>query len=136
MDLEHATSVAQALALAPSLGIPHQNFVVGDREGHIGWTIDGRIPADTGAERSNGSRALDDRRRLIRASSIREIGRIWTANARVDRRSAANWPRSAATRCLRRVPNTTWVPGPGRSAMICCDRRSGYPGGHAAHPTR
>src|ERR1700736_5973764 len=37
MALERTTSVARALAVAPTLGIPHQNFVVGDREGHIAW---------------------------------------------------------------------------------------------------
>jgi len=45
--LEGAISVADALALAPEIGIPHQNLVVGDREGHIAWTIAGRIPART-----------------------------------------------------------------------------------------
>ncbi|HEY0340392.1 MAG TPA: penicillin acylase family protein, partial [Steroidobacteraceae bacterium] len=54
IGLEHATSVDEAMALAPSVGIPHQNFVVGDRGGHIGWTIYGRIPTDSGAERATG----------------------------------------------------------------------------------
>ena len=53
--LEQVTSVAAALDLAPTFGIPHQNFVVGDRDGHIAWTIAGRIPAESGPERALGS---------------------------------------------------------------------------------
>ena len=48
MKLERVGSVDEALALAPEMGMPEQNLMVGDREGHIGWTIFGRIPADTG----------------------------------------------------------------------------------------
>ena len=44
LDLERATSVDEALALAPTLGGPVQNFVVGDEHGHIGWTLLGRLP--------------------------------------------------------------------------------------------
>src|ERR1700724_1651808 len=51
MALERATSVAEALALGPGMGIPHQNVVIGDAQGHIGWTIFGLIPEDTGATR-------------------------------------------------------------------------------------
>src|SRR5262249_5222185 len=35
MELEDTVSVADAVRLAPTFGIPHQNFVVGDSEGHI-----------------------------------------------------------------------------------------------------
>jgi len=83
MGLEQAATAADALALAPEVGIPHENFVVGDRDGHIGWSIFGRIPNATGPERAlgriewttaaNQPRLLDPPR-----------GRIWTANARVS----------------------------------------------------
>ena len=82
IGLEHATSVEEALALGPSVGIPHQNFVVGDRDGHIGWTIYGRIPTDIGAERASGYSPWttpEDHPRIVDPP----IGRIWTANARV-----------------------------------------------------
>ncbi len=82
MSLEHATSVAEALAIAPTLGIPHQNFVVGDNEGHIAWTIGGRVPAETGPTRASGAVAwntFDTHPRIVDP----EVGRIWTANARV-----------------------------------------------------
>ncbi len=81
IGLERVTSVDEALALAPTIGIPHQNFVVGDRDGHIGWTIYGRIPTDIGAERTTGHSpwtTVEDHPRIVDPPS----GRIWTANAR------------------------------------------------------
>jgi len=47
-DLEAAESVSQALEIANEAGIPVQNFVVGDRDGHIGWTLIGRLPRRVG----------------------------------------------------------------------------------------
>lgn len=51
--LEWVASVDEALALAPTLGIPAQNMVAGDVAGHIGWTIAGplarRAPAGVDA---------------------------------------------------------------------------------------
>ena len=81
MALERTTSVAQALAVAPTLGIPHQNFVVGDREGHIAWTIAGRVPADSGATRAVGNSTWTTAETHPRILDP-EVGRIWTANAR------------------------------------------------------
>ena len=82
LALERATSVAEALALAPAVGIPHQNVVIGDAQGHIGWTIYGRIPEDTGATRARGGSpwtTTADHPRIVDPP----LGRIWTANARV-----------------------------------------------------
>ncbi len=82
MALERAGSVPEALALAPGIGIPHQNMVVGDAEGHIGWTICGRIPEDTGRMRARGVESWTtaaDQPRIVDPP----LGRIWTANARV-----------------------------------------------------
>jgi penicillin G amidase len=83
MGLEHAATVAEAIALAPEVGIPHENFVVGDRDGHIGWSIFGRIPNATGAERALGKiewTTVANHPRLVDPPG----GRIWTANARVS----------------------------------------------------
>jgi penicillin amidase len=83
VELERAGSVAEALDLAPSIGIPHENFVVGDREGHIGWSIFGRIPDDAGAARALGGAPWTtslDHPRLMDPPR----GRIWSANARVS----------------------------------------------------
>lgn len=81
MTLERSTSVAQALALAPTFGIPHQNFVIGDQQGHIAWTIAGRIPTDRGATRAIGTPAWTTAESHPRILDP-EVGRIWTANAR------------------------------------------------------
>lgn len=53
LKLETARSVDDALALAPTFGIPPQNLVVADAQGHIGWTIAGdAIPLRAGFDPS------------------------------------------------------------------------------------
>jgi penicillin amidase len=82
MELEHLSSVNEALALAPEIGIPHQNAVLGDRAGHIAWTIFGRIPEQLGAGRARGDVAWTtaaDHPRIVDPA----LGLLWTANARV-----------------------------------------------------
>lgn len=90
LDLEHVSSVQEALALAPTIGIPHQNFVVGDREGHIGWALYGRVAR---APAAGIPTAVDEPRAAGSTGWLQEpaqpmaidppVGRIWTANARV-----------------------------------------------------
>ncbi|WP_321913324.1 penicillin acylase family protein [Paraburkholderia sp. J11-2] len=95
MQLEGATNVADALRAAQTFGLPTQNFMVADAQGHIGWTLAGPLPrfadADGGAAalaslpyRSEtyagwqGYRSPD-------AYPVRvdpPAGRIWTANNR------------------------------------------------------
>jgi penicillin amidase len=82
MALERAGTADAALALAPLMGIPHQNFVVGDREGHIGWSIAGRIPAGAGADRITGAAGWVEGSASPRIYDP-PLGRIWTANAQV-----------------------------------------------------
>ncbi len=90
LRLETAQSVDEALAIAATMGGPPQNFVVGDRDGSVGWTIAGQIPVREGyepflpADWSNGagwSGWLEPEQypRVVNPES----GRIWTANARV-----------------------------------------------------
>jgi penicillin amidase len=82
LGFERASSVAEALALAPGLGIPHQNLIVGDRAGHIGWTIAGHVPLEsTGEARLTGSTGW---RTGAEQPHIEDppLGRVWTANAR------------------------------------------------------
>jgi penicillin amidase len=47
IELEHAQTAQQAARIAQRSGIPVQNFIVGDREGNISWTLAGRIPTRT-----------------------------------------------------------------------------------------
>lgn len=90
VTLETAGDVQEALAIAATMGIPPQNFVVGDTDGNIGWTIAGRIPAKNGfdamvpadwsrEEGWAGWLAPADYPRVYNPAD----GRIWTANARV-----------------------------------------------------
>jgi len=44
LHMEEMESVNEALALAPRIGMPAQNLVVGDSSGNIGWTIVGPLP--------------------------------------------------------------------------------------------
>lgn len=90
-ELETASSVSEALALAPVVGIPPQNFVVADAHGSVGWTIMGRIPRRAGYDSSrpaswadgragwHGWLAPDEYPRVVDPES----GLIWTANNRV-----------------------------------------------------
>jgi penicillin amidase len=44
LSLEHTRSAADAVRIAGRFGIPGQNLMVADSEGHIGWAIAGRLP--------------------------------------------------------------------------------------------
>jgi penicillin amidase len=90
MFLEDARDIEAAIAVARRAGMPAQNFVVGDREGRIAWTIAGRLPLrdpDAGLVRDSREPALLDPRWLDPAEypivPDPVHGRLWTANARV-----------------------------------------------------
>ncbi|MEQ8207111.1 MAG: penicillin acylase family protein, partial [Woeseia sp.] len=90
LQLETAGSVDDALSIANQMGIPPQNFMTGDAEGNIGWTIagqvpvrdgrDGRLPVD-GSTYSGivGWLPADQYPRVVNPAD----GRLWTANSRV-----------------------------------------------------
>ncbi|MBM4191522.1 MAG: penicillin acylase family protein [Gammaproteobacteria bacterium] len=80
-ELQQVSDVASALELAPRMGIPHQNFIIGDRSGRIAWTIIGRIPrGNLGPEtpRPIAWRSVGD----TPVIADPEVGRLWSANAR------------------------------------------------------
>jgi penicillin amidase len=87
--LEQAHDVNEAIAVANESGLPPQNFVVGDRDGHIGWSIAGRIPVRKGfdgvapASWADGAGwdwlPADQYPRVIDPPA----GRIWSANNRI-----------------------------------------------------
>lgn len=91
MSLEHAQSVAEALQGAASFGIPGQNLLLGDKAGHIAWTIAGRLPLRHAAEADlpqlstdvqvgfSGWLASADQPRIVDPVE----GLLWSANARV-----------------------------------------------------
>ena len=43
LRMEGARTVAEAVAFAPQIGIPAENMMVGDADGHVAWTIAGRM---------------------------------------------------------------------------------------------
>jgi penicillin amidase len=91
IDLESCTDVDQAIAVAQRSGIPAQNFVVGDRDGRIAWTVAGMLPRRFGHDGmvpsawGDGSRGWDGW--LDPAEYPRVVdpddGRVWSANNRV-----------------------------------------------------
>lgn len=81
LELQQVRDLDDALALAPEVGIPHQNFTVADRSGRIGWTLIGRIPQGEAGPQTPRPILW---RKAGEVPVIRdpEIGRLWSANAR------------------------------------------------------
>ena len=92
LDLSSSRSLEEGLNRANRCGAPHQNIVIADDGGRIGWTIlgrmprrrpdfDGRLPASwaDGSKGWDGYRAPSESPRLVDPPS----GQLWTANARV-----------------------------------------------------
>lgn len=80
MGLERATDVASALDVGPRAGMPPQNLLVGDRAGHVGWTLIGNaIPLRTSG--TPGWSGFADATRYPRLVDPAD-GRLWTANNR------------------------------------------------------
>ena len=82
LSMERAATVDEVLALAPRVGIPEQNLVVGDRGGRIAWTLLGRVPRGTGPDRLFGALEFRDATDHPRIADP-PIGRLWTANQRI-----------------------------------------------------
>ena len=92
MRLEHAPDVATALDLAPGMGMPPQNLLVADREGHIGWTLAGnaiplRAPGSEPQRPADWSRPGSGWRGWAAPAQYPRVvdpagGRLWTANNR------------------------------------------------------
>ncbi|MGH1373230.1 MAG: penicillin acylase family protein [Cellvibrionaceae bacterium] len=90
IGMESVTSIEQALPLASTFGTPAQNFVGGDDQGNIGWTVAGRIPERKGFDGTFwrswaegevdwlGYLEFEDYPKVYNPDNHR----IWTANAR------------------------------------------------------
>jgi len=92
MKLETATTVDQVLAIAPTMGIPPQNVVVADAQGHVGWTlagslipiragIDPAVPSDW-SKPGTGWTGFADAAQVPRVENPTDK-RIWSANQRM-----------------------------------------------------
>ena len=63
MELETASTAAEAIGIAHRSGLPNQNILIADSAGHIAWTIAGLIPRRIGYDgRLPASWAYGDRR--------------------------------------------------------------------------
>jgi penicillin G amidase len=89
MRLERARTAEEALRAAASFGIPGQNLAVADADGHIGWTIAGRLPRrrspgipQLSTDPAAGFDGWIDARDQPRILDPPE-GLVWSANARV-----------------------------------------------------
>lgn len=90
-ELETASNLDAALAIAKRAGVPALNILLADRAGGIGWTICGKIPSRVGTDgRFPTSWATEGCRwnGYLDASQYPEVrdpasGRLWTANNRV-----------------------------------------------------
>jgi penicillin amidase len=87
---ESAATLREGFDAAHKAGLPQQNLVMVDREGHIGWTIIGQIPKRVGLDDdvpqswADGSRGWKG---YLSAGEVPEIldppdGIIWSANNR------------------------------------------------------
>ena len=89
MQLEQASNVEQALAIAPHSGIPVQNLLVADSQGQIGWSLIGPIPRrkladfDTAQDWSNGEQGWFGYYDATQQPQLSNTERLWTANARM-----------------------------------------------------
>ncbi|KKO45575.1 penicillin amidase [Arsukibacterium ikkense] len=90
LQLEQTRSTEAALALGAITGIPTQNLLVADKDGNIGWTPLGPLPArqlsdwDTAQDWSDGSNYWAANLSAAQYPRIvnPEAGVLWTANAR------------------------------------------------------
>jgi penicillin amidase len=90
LDLEEATDVRAAVAIAHQVGIPPQNFIVADSHGDIAWTVAGAIPKRVGYDgRLPVTWKFGDRRwdGYLSDGQVPTIiappeGLLWTANNR------------------------------------------------------
>ncbi|QFT54761.1 Penicillin acylase 2 precursor [Microbulbifer sp. THAF38] len=90
LQMESITTTSEALILGPAIGIPHQNLLVGDQKGNIGWTIAGPIPKRFGFDGSrsvswaegktywDGYLTTEEQPRIYNPANHR----LWSANAR------------------------------------------------------
>jgi penicillin amidase len=90
-QLERARTIVEAFDAANRMGVPGQNMVAADRDGHIGWSVFGVIPRRVGFDGALPTSWADGTRGWNGFLDVQEYprvldppsGRIWTANARV-----------------------------------------------------
>jgi penicillin amidase len=90
-DMDEARDIQGSMAVANRAGMPEQNFMTADADGHIAWTIAGRIPLRQGFDPqvpSYWDRPATGWTGWLQPEKYPRVvdpadGRLWTANARV-----------------------------------------------------
>jgi penicillin amidase len=89
LHMEDADSVKAAIKVGQTSGIPTQNLVVADADGHIGWTLAGPLPRRSAPTDGLPVSGRDDRTWSgylmpdeYPAKIDPSLGRLWTANNR------------------------------------------------------
>ncbi len=93
MQMMFAKTVDEAMLIAQQSGVPHQNFLVVDNAGNLGWTIAGRMPRrNTGhgvenPQRAGWAKAAEISNEWLPLAEYPVIrnppaARLWTANNR------------------------------------------------------
>jgi penicillin G amidase len=90
-ELERAHSTREALDIAHRLALPDQNFIVGDADGHIAWSVAGLVPRRIGLDDGEPHSWADGAsgwQGYLAPEEVPEIvdppsGRIWSANNRM-----------------------------------------------------
>lgn len=89
-EMETATTAAEGVRILQRAGLPPENALVVDADGHVGWTVTGRFPKRVGLDgrfavswtygdrRWDGFSAPDENPTLLDPPD----GRLWTANNR------------------------------------------------------
>ena len=117
LELETAAAVDDAIAIANRVAIPPQNFVVGDADGNIAWTIAGRIPQRGSSEPllpADWSRGDGWQGWLAAEDYPRWLIRSPGASGRPTRGLLM-----ARTSGKLAMVATTWAPARGRFATTC-----------------
>ncbi|QDF74696.1 MULTISPECIES: penicillin acylase family protein [Shewanella] len=89
MALEQVDNVPEGLAMASGFGIPVQNLMLADSQGHAGWQLAGAVPARTlTSDIALTSEQIEWAKWQQRDSELPSRldppgGRLWSANARV-----------------------------------------------------
>ncbi|QYM78640.1 penicillin acylase family protein [Horticoccus luteus] len=91
VEMETATTAAEGVAIMQRAGLPPENVLLADAQGHIAWTVAGKFPKRVGFDgRYDVSWTYGDRRwdGFYSAAETPSLldppdGRLWTANNRV-----------------------------------------------------
>lgn len=89
LRLEQIRNVSDALALAPTVGVPAQNLLAADSNGEIGWTLIGPLPKrqlrdfDTAQDWSTGEQGWQGYYDGAAQPKVLGADRLWTANSRM-----------------------------------------------------